>query len=284
MIGVAKGLVVREPWVDLILSGQKTWEMRATSPSWRGWFGLIRKGSGVISGIARLADVGRPLSPDEMVRTFDKHCIPEAMIRSGEVAKWTTPWILANVQRLPRPVRYSHPYGAITLFTLERETSEVIAAQLGSGARVGMSRPELPAVASILAQQAAEATPLRVAPASQKPAAADSSGPGMFLGEAEVTQGNLKNSHFYLRGFLNRFPEELVGGRDRPSPVLAKLETDDEHFATTTDICPTHRFFRDRSWTRSFFERSAARPGDRVAVHELGPYRYQISLRRSDVA
>lgn len=98
------------------------------------------------------------------------------------------------------------------------------------------------------------------------------------------TQDSVKSSHFYIRGFINGFPRELIGGRDLPRPVLARLGTDDARCATTTDICPTHRFFRDRSWTRSSFERSGAAVGDRGAVHELGPYRYQISLRRRDVA
>lgn len=283
MIDVAKGLVIREPWVDLILTGQKTWEMRATSPSWRGWFGLIRKGSGEISGIARLANVERPLSPDEMVQTFDKHHIPEAMIRSGEVAKWTTPWSLADVQVLRRPVRYRHPYGAITLFTLEVETSDAIAAQLDGSPTVVMSQPKT-MVEATNDRPATAPPPPRMALLAVARTAAARPGPSLFLGETEVTQGNLTNDHFYLRSFLNRFPQELVGGRDLPEPVLAKLETDDACLSTSTDICPRHRFFRDRCWTRLFFENSTARPGDRVVVRELAPYRYHISLRRRDVA
>lgn len=284
MINVARGLVIREPWIDLILSGQKTWEMRSTSPSWRGRFGLIRKGSGEISGVARLADVGRPLSPEEMVQTFDKHRIPEAMIRSGEVEKWTTPWILADVQLLRQPVRYRHPNGAITLFTLELETSEAIAAQLdGRAASTVQPSAKFAEEAPVPGQAAfAVSSPLPTMTATLT--APSLSSAGIPLGEIEITAGNLKNNHFYLRSFLDRFPKELIGGRDRPNAVLARLETDDAHFATTTDICPTHRFFRDRSWIRSFFERSGAVAGDRVAVHEIEPFHYQISLRRRDVA
>ncbi len=286
MIDVARGLVIREPWIDLILSGQKTWEMRSTSPSWRGWFGLIRKGSGEISGVARLADVGRPLSPDEMIQTFDRHRIPETMIRSGEVEKWTTPWILADVQVLPAPVRYRHPNGAITLFTLELETSEAIAAQLHGGAAATVQPSAKFAEAAPVPGQAAVAFAVssRLPTTPATPATPSSSSAGILLGEIEITAGNLKDNHFYLRSLLDRFPKELIGGRDRANAVLARLETDDARFVTATDICPTHRFFRDRSWTRSFFERSGAAAGDRVAVHELGPYRYEISLRRKGVA
>lgn len=284
MIDVARGLVIREPWIDLILSGQKTWEMRSPAPAWRGWFGLIRKGSGQISGIARLADVGRALTQSQMIETIDKHCIPETMIRSGEVEKWTTPWILADVQVLTQPVRYRHPNGAITLFTLELETSEAIAAQLDGRAAPAMRAAEklIPSTPPI--RPAVVTTSSTIPAATTTPAARPSSTAGILLGEIEITAGNLKNNHFYLRSFLDRFPKELIGGRDRPNAVLARLETDDARFATTTDICPTHRFFRDRCWTRSFFERSGAASGDSVAVHEIGPYRYQISLRRRGVA
>ncbi|MBD8246954.1 ASCH domain-containing protein [Xanthomonas campestris] len=41
-----KGLVIDEPWISLILSGQKTWEMRSRATSIRGRIALIKKGSG----------------------------------------------------------------------------------------------------------------------------------------------------------------------------------------------------------------------------------------------
>ena len=134
MLKVEKGLVVREPWIDLLLSGQKTWEMRSQNTSYRGWIGLIRKGSGRVSGIARLVDVGLPLLPDEMIETFEKHRIPEAMIRSGEVAKWIIPWKLADIRVLRQPIPYRHPNGAITLFSLDAAVGAAILNQLdGNG-------------------------------------------------------------------------------------------------------------------------------------------------------
>ena len=284
MIDVARGLVIREPWIDLILSGQKMWEMRSQAPAWRGWFGLIRKGSCQISGIARLADVGRALTQSRMIETIDRHRIPEAMIRSGEVEKWTTPWILADVQILAQPVRYRHPNAAITLFTLDLETSEAIAEQLDGHTTSAASAGEKLTPSAPTIRPAVMTTPSAIPTAPITPVARPSSIARILLGEIEITAGNLKNHHFYLRSFLDRFPKELIGGRDRPNAVVARLETDDAGFATTTDICPTHRVFRDRSWTRSFFERSGAAAGDRVVVRELEPFHYQVSLRRRGVA
>jgi hypothetical protein len=40
-----KGLVIDEPWISLIISGEKTWEMRSRNTVVRGRIALIRKGS-----------------------------------------------------------------------------------------------------------------------------------------------------------------------------------------------------------------------------------------------
>jgi hypothetical protein len=80
---VTKGLIIADPWIGYILDGSKTWEMRSSKTSVRGPFGLIRKSTGAIWGIATLADVGRALSPTEMLASCDKHRVPAEMIRSG---------------------------------------------------------------------------------------------------------------------------------------------------------------------------------------------------------
>jgi hypothetical protein len=45
------------------------------------------------------------------------------MIRSGQVAKWNTAWILADVRRLAKPIRYDHPSGAVTWVNLADDVS-----------------------------------------------------------------------------------------------------------------------------------------------------------------
>ena len=46
------GLIIREPWIGYILSGAKTWEMRTTPTLRRERIGLIRKGTGLVIGVA----------------------------------------------------------------------------------------------------------------------------------------------------------------------------------------------------------------------------------------
>ena len=64
-----------------------------------------------------------------------------------------------------------------------------------------------------------------------------------------------------------------------PAPASADASADDMA-AAAMDICPRHLFFRDRSWTRRFFEAADAAAGDVVQVTEAAPYRYAVSLRR----
>lgn len=125
-----KGLIIDGRWIDCLLSGQKTWEMRSKNTKYRGWVGLIRKGSGCVYGIARLSDVGVPLSLDKMIDTFDKHRISEEEIRSEDFKKWTTPWKLTDIQKLREPVSYDHPNGAVVWVLLTCEVRKAIFAQI----------------------------------------------------------------------------------------------------------------------------------------------------------
>ena len=61
------GLLIRTPWIDLILGGSKTWEIRGTRTSKRGRIGLIQSGTGAVIGVADLVDVAGPLTLAELV-------------------------------------------------------------------------------------------------------------------------------------------------------------------------------------------------------------------------
>ena len=129
-VRLSKGLVIASPWISLILSGQKDWEMRGRGTDHRGWFALIWKGMGEVYGVSKLIDVRPSLNEEEMIANFDRHRIPEESIRAGEVAGWTTPWVLSDVIRLPRPVRYKHPSGAVTWVKLEDHVIQAIEEQV----------------------------------------------------------------------------------------------------------------------------------------------------------
>ncbi len=109
-IEVKKGLIIAQPWVELILSGRKYWEMRSTSTQFRGDFALIEKGTGHIVGLSKLIDVLEPLPPSELAATIGRHHVPYA--DKPELLKWNTPWVLSGTRRI-NPVPYQHPQGAV---------------------------------------------------------------------------------------------------------------------------------------------------------------------------
>jgi hypothetical protein len=279
---IAKGLIIADPWIGYILDGGKTWEMRSTSTSLRGWFGLIRKGTGEVWGVARLVDVLPPLSPDKMLANLDKHRIPAEMIRSGEIAKWNTPWVLSDVRRLARPVPYRHRSGAVTWVTFEPQVSEAIAAQLGD------PPAELSAVPAASPEKPAAPPP--APPTSKEPRRIASSiaGPSPSAGvsyteirRTELTEGNIKNNHFYLSSFIDKFPADAIGGSNAAQKAPREVVVDwGGETPVMTDIDGKKKFFRARSWIRSFFERTAACAGDVVCVEQTGPYAYRVSLEK----
>lgn len=277
---ITSGLIIADPWIGLILDGFRTWEMRSSGTSRRGWFGLIRKGTGTVCGVARLVDTGAPLSPDEMVATFERHRIPEAMIRSGEVAKWNTPWILADVQRLATPVPYRHRNGAVTWVKLDDDVAEAVGRQIrGSSAATPDVRDVQPEPSARLSTTIHRDQPAAPPP---NPFLYSGSNGGTLIGEVEITQGNLDNNHIYLRSFFDRFPEDAVGGSNRHQKAVREVVVDWGGGAPVrTDLDGSKRFFRARGWVRSFFEQNGAQAGDYVLVEETGPYSYRVRLRKS---
>lgn len=281
---LSRGLVIADPWIGYILDGNKTWEMRSSATSMRGPFALIRKGSGAIWGVANLVSVRPPLTPDEMIATFEKHRIPAEMIRSGEVAKWNTPWVLSDVRPLQKPVPYRHPYGAVTWVNLDPDVCAAIIRQLGE---------PLPQPSDIRFEE-----PARIAEKNVRPSVPNNPAPaqapvtvsapvhtgsvGILVAQTQLTGGNIRNNHFHLRGHLHRFPDDLIGGSNRHEKAPKEASIDwGGGVDTRTDIDGEKQFFRGRGWVRQFFEKTGAEPGDWVLVEETGPYRYKISLKKA---
>lgn len=315
---VTKGLIIADPWIDYILDGAKDWEMRSSGASHRGWFALIRKGTGAIFGVAKLIDVGTPLSLADMITSFEHHRIPEHMISSGKVAKWNTPWKLADVRRLDRPVLYRHKSGAVTWVELDTEAVDGIARQLGDeGATIGreagipsahtrkvrVGRDETgivdvsqrgreldtdidedEAITDVAAS--VKATPLlasaRIAQPLASPAmAALQTVTTRVIGEVEITDGNISNNHIYLRSFFDCFPSDAIGGSNKSMRAKRDLTIDwGGAEPAKTDLDGQKKFFRARGWIGAFYRLHRAQAGDRVVVEEIAAYRYRVSVRR----
>ncbi|GAA6153033.1 ASCH domain-containing protein [Pseudoteredinibacter isoporae] len=112
---INRALIVRQPWIDMILAGYKPWEMRSAPTKVRGRTGLIEQGSGLIVGEVNLTDSLPALTIEQAQHHREKHCL----CLLGEkhetelLEKWRYPWILKNPLRYEKPVPYKHPRGAV---------------------------------------------------------------------------------------------------------------------------------------------------------------------------
>jgi len=109
---ISRALLVRSPFVERILAGRKTWEIRGSKTNVREKIGLIRSGSGRIVGTCEIIGVIGPLSLAELRRNAHK-----IGARADEITKrpyaTTYAWVIKNAKPLRRPISYRHPSGAI---------------------------------------------------------------------------------------------------------------------------------------------------------------------------
>lgn len=108
----SRGLIIRSPYVDWILAGKKTWEIRGRRTHVRGRIALIRGGSGFIVGTCEITNVVGPLTLRELRKNARKLAEPKSEIKSLPYER-TYAWVLKNARKLRRPRRYKHPSGAI---------------------------------------------------------------------------------------------------------------------------------------------------------------------------
>ncbi|ATQ67457.1 MULTISPECIES: ASCH domain-containing protein [Methylosinus] len=128
-----KGLIVDEPWIGAILSGRKSWEMRSSRTTHRGRFALIRKGSGLVVGLADLIGCEPAIVSLEAYAAAEaRHCIPAERQKAAFEGRWRIPWVLADVVSLARPVPYVHPRGAVTWVVLADDVAATIADALSA--------------------------------------------------------------------------------------------------------------------------------------------------------
>ena len=109
-------LIIREPWIGMILDGLKIWEIRSRNTNVRGRIGLIRSRSGLILGRANLID-SVPVSKRLLLDNLDKHGMSREevlqLFKPGSNYSRPYAWVLSEQKRLSRPRRYKHPSGAV---------------------------------------------------------------------------------------------------------------------------------------------------------------------------
>ncbi len=116
---------IREPWIDMILDGEKAWEIRSKFTKKIGPVALIRAGSGIVVATANLSEViqlTKELAYEKYaIMGFRPLTKTEAKDLEGQYA-----WVLKDVVKFKNPVPYKHPSGAVTWVTLDEPTTKKV--------------------------------------------------------------------------------------------------------------------------------------------------------------
>jgi len=115
-----KGLLIKSPHIENILSGGKTWEIRgSTTKELNTTIALIKSGSGMVIGKCKIVAVHGPLTRTDMEKNENKHLVERSRI-DDVLNRYKTcyAWELKDVVKLKSPVRYEHPSGAVIWVSL----------------------------------------------------------------------------------------------------------------------------------------------------------------------
>lgn len=110
---IKHGLIIKSPWIEKILCGHKTWEVRGFRTKIRGKIALIKSGSGLIFGTCDIVNVIGPLTFDVFIDSYGKHLINTSICNDSLPYLKTYAWELSNVYKFVHPITYIHPRGAI---------------------------------------------------------------------------------------------------------------------------------------------------------------------------
>jgi len=124
------GLLIRSPYIDWILAGAKTWEIRGSSTAKRGRIALIQSGTGTVIGVADLVGVVGPLTLRDLAANTRKLGLKKSGISGPLPYRKTFAWVLENARKLKTSVRYRHPSGCIIWVNLGPGVQAAISRQL----------------------------------------------------------------------------------------------------------------------------------------------------------
>lgn len=106
----------------------------------------------------------------------------------------------------------------------------------------------------------------------------------------EVTPGNIRQNHLYVRGLYDFLPPDCVGpSRKSDGSTSREIEIylDGLNEVVRTDIGSVaatgkpRAFFRGRRWVRRFFEHHKIAAGDRLALERVSARTYRLTLANS---
>lgn len=251
-----------KPYLDLILSGEKTVECRLTVQD-RPPFNCIEPGhrlffkqsSGPYRATATVEHVicESDLTPrrvGELKRDYNE------LIR-GEDSFWA----------MKRDSRYA------TLIWL----AEVEATDSGPPIRPLQGLAWVTLDERGLAPPAVEAEPRKSGPARR--VVSGGSGGMMSPFAIELTAGNIRNNSLYVSGAMDRLPGWAVGGRTKKEAARPLTLILHDGPTVESDVVGPRKLLRTRVWGK-WYARHAARPGDFVVFTPVDETTYFVGMAR----
>src|SRR5437763_4631928 len=89
------GLIIKSPYIEQILAGDKTWEIRGKPTSKRGRIALVKSGARSIVGVCEITDVIGPLTLQMLQLSLDRH--RDEKDAQSLPYETTYAWVLNNV-------------------------------------------------------------------------------------------------------------------------------------------------------------------------------------------
>lgn len=275
---ITKGLIIDEPWISRILKGEKVWEMRSTHTSHRGIFALIRKGSGLVVGVANLQRVSGPYDATGLADTVHNHCVGSDIFSQPDY-KWWYAWELSDVQRLQQLVPYVHKSGAVTWVSLDEAAINAIHKGLSRGAASTCLKMASATAPSSGATVEAPDGPAKTVRKTKAAGSADEE-PQAGLTELRITltQGNVNNAHFYIPRQTTLFPESAWGGKNKRE-VGEGLQFDFQglDYPVFSDIDSSKRILRNRSAVREFYSLHQVSAEDEIKIEKVAEGTFKVS-------
>ena len=105
-------LIVKPKWAELILSRQKTWEIRGSNTNKRGLIGIAESGTGKVYGEVELID-SRAMFYADFVEGAYNHKLSIVWGKLQDIYPQPYIWELRNAKRYDEPKPYNHPKGAV---------------------------------------------------------------------------------------------------------------------------------------------------------------------------
>ncbi len=118
---IERTLIIMPEYLEWILSGKKTWEIRTQPTKIRGTVALSEKGTKRILGVCTIVNCLGPLTVDDYIKNARKmNRSKKELVANREDIEIDFliydfyAWVLSDIKGLAKPVAFENPSGAVT--------------------------------------------------------------------------------------------------------------------------------------------------------------------------